>query len=74
MLRLLEKIYATLEELQSDMDEWLEEYNSERTHTSKYCYDRTPMQTFVESLPLAKERCRMSCHHSLSFNPNPFDY
>lgn len=50
------KIYVTLEELQSDVNGWLEEYNSERTHTGKYCYGRTPMQTFIESLPLAKEK------------------
>jgi hypothetical protein len=50
------KIYATLEELQSDLDLYLEEYNNERTHTGKYCYGRTPMQTFLETLSLAKEK------------------
>jgi len=50
------KIYATLEELQSDLDLYLDEYNNERTHTGKYCYGRTPMQTFLETLSLAKEK------------------
>ena len=50
------KIYNTLEELQADLDLWLEHYNNERTHSGKYCYGRTPMQTFVETLPLAKEK------------------
>jgi hypothetical protein len=51
------KIYATLEELQSDLDLYLDEYNNERTHTGKYCYGRTPMQTFLETLSLAKKKC-----------------
>lgn len=50
------KIYNTLDELQSDLDLWLEEYNNQRTHSGKYCYGRTPMQTFLETLPLAKEK------------------
>lgn len=50
------KIYNTLEELQADLDLWLKHYNNERTHSGKYCYGRTPMQTFTESLPLAKEK------------------
>jgi hypothetical protein len=50
------KLYNTLEELQADLDLWLAHYNHERTHTGKYCYGRTPMQTFLESLPLAKEK------------------
>lgn len=50
------KIYGTLDELQSDLDLWLEEYNTNRTHTGKYCYGRTPMQTFAETRILAKEK------------------
>jgi transposase InsO family protein len=50
------KIYSTLEELQLDLDQWIEQYNNERTHTGKYCYGRTPMETLLEALPLAKEK------------------
>ena len=50
------KIYESLEQLQRDLDTWIDEYNTNRTHTGKYCYGRTPMQTFIESLPLAKEK------------------
>src|ERR1043166_1235192 len=50
------KIYESLEQLQVDLDGWIEQYNRERTHTGKYCYGRTPMQTLIESLPLAKEK------------------
>ena len=50
------KIYESLEQLQTDLDTWIESYNQNRTHTGKYCYGRTPLQTFIESLPLAKEK------------------
>jgi transposase InsO family protein len=50
------KIYNTLDELQADLDLWLDQYNNQRTHSGKYCYGRTPMQTFLETLPLAKQK------------------
>ena len=50
------KIYTTLDELQADLDAWLEKYNSRRTHQGKRCQGRTPMATFLENLPAAKEK------------------
>ena len=50
------KIYRELEELQRDLDQWLVIYNQERTHTGKYCYGRTPYQTFQETKHLADEK------------------
>jgi transposase InsO family protein len=50
------KIYNSLEEIQKDADEWLEEYNKERTHTGKYCFGKTPWQTFLDSKHLAEEK------------------
>ena len=50
------KVYNTLDELQADLDTWIEHYNCERTHTGKYCFGKTPMQTFLDSIPLAKEK------------------
>lgn len=50
------KIYRTLEELQLDLDNWLQRYNQDRTHTGKYCYGRTPYQTFQETKQLAQEK------------------
>jgi transposase InsO family protein len=50
------KIYNTLEELQMDLDKWLIYYNEERTHSGKYCFGKTPMQTFRDSIHLAKEK------------------
>lgn len=50
------KIYTSLEEMQKDLDEWMVYYNQERTHTGKYCFGKTPDQTFQDSLSLAKEK------------------
>jgi len=50
------KIYTSLAELQTDLDEWLRYYNEERVHQGRWCYGRTPMQTFIETIPLAKEK------------------
>jgi hypothetical protein len=50
------KIYHTLDELQADLDTWLNEYNESRPHSGKYCFGKTPMQTFLDSLPLAREK------------------
>lgn len=50
------KIYRSIEELQSDLDKWVEHYNTQRPHSGKYCYGKTPMQTFKDSIPLAKEK------------------
>ena len=47
------KLYDSLEQLQADVDTWLESYNAERTHSGKYCYGKTPLQTFIEAAPLA---------------------
>jgi transposase InsO family protein len=50
------KIYLTVEELQNDIDDWLLRYNNRRPHQGKRCQGRTPMETFLENLPLAKEK------------------
>ncbi len=50
------KIYESIEMLQDDLDEWGRGYNEERPHSGKYCYGKTPIQTFLDSLPLAKEK------------------
>jgi len=50
------KIYLTLDELQKDLDTWMERYNTERTHQGKRCLGRTPMDTFTDNMPLAKRK------------------
>ena len=50
------KIYRSLAELQADLDAWMREYNEVRTHQGRWCYGKTPMQTFLDSIPLAREK------------------
>jgi transposase InsO family protein len=50
------KIYSGIDELQRDLDSWLAEYNEVRPHQGRWCYGKTPMQTFIASLPLAREK------------------
>jgi hypothetical protein len=50
------KVYNDIESLQSDLNEWLEEYNTQRAHSGKRCEGKTPMQTFEESKHLAFEK------------------
>lgn len=49
------KLYASIEEIQIDLDEFMREYNEKRTNQGKRCQGRTPMQTFVEGLPLYQQ-------------------
>jgi hypothetical protein len=49
------KIYNSIEQLQKDLDFWMQEYNLNRPHSGKYCYGKTPMHTFRDSIQLAKD-------------------
>lgn len=55
---LRKKVYETLEELQLDLDSWLDEYNNERTHQGKKCCGRTPLQTLVDGKAIWKEKLK----------------
>jgi transposase InsO family protein len=50
------KLYKTIDELQTDLDQWLKQYNEQRTHQGRWCYGKTPMQTFTDTVPFAKEK------------------
>src|SRR5271170_5637579 len=50
------RIYATIEQLQDDLDAWMTGYNQDRPHQGRWCYGKTPMQTFLDTLPIAKEK------------------
>tara|TARA_B100000749_G_scaffold251679_1_gene217508 strand:- start:471 stop:1511 length:1041 start_codon:yes stop_codon:yes gene_type:complete len=42
------KLYSSLDELQKDLDEWINYYNNERTHQGKMCCGRTPIETLID--------------------------
>ena len=50
------KIYGSIGELQSDLDDWVKNYNEERPHQGRWRFGKTPMQTFLDATPLAKEK------------------
>jgi transposase InsO family protein len=47
------KIFDNIDDLQVDLDTWIEFYNRERTHQGKRCQGKTPMQTFIDGMKLA---------------------
>ena len=49
-------LYSTLDALQADVDQWVDWYNRKRSHLGKHCYGKTPWQTCLDSLALAKEK------------------
>ena len=50
------KIITSLEDLQSELDLWLNDYNNLRPHSGRYCYGKTPMQTFRDSKHIAIDK------------------
>jgi hypothetical protein len=50
------KIYSSLEQLQSDLDVWINPYNTERSHSGKICCGRIPMKTFFLNRSICKEQ------------------
>jgi transposase InsO family protein len=50
------RIYQTIEQLQTDLDAWMREYNEARPHQGRWCFGKTPMQTFLDTASLAREK------------------
>ena len=50
------KIYESLETLQADLDVWVEQYNTERTHQGKMCCGRTLIETLEAGKAIWKEK------------------
>ena len=56
MARVAHGVTHSIAELQEDLDAFLRKYNEVRTHQGRWCYGKTPMQTFLDTLPLAEEK------------------
>ena len=50
------KLFTTVEELQQDLDAWMHRYNTQRSHQGRWCYGKTPLQTFLDSIHISKEK------------------
>ncbi len=50
------KLYDSIDALQADLDEWLHQYNHERTHQGKMCCGRTPIETMIDGKEIWREK------------------
>jgi transposase InsO family protein len=50
------KLYESIEQLQQDVDQWIGQYNEERPHSGRFCFGKTPMQTFQDSKKLVEAK------------------
>ena len=50
------KVYDAPDALQADLDDWMAVYNEQRTHQGRWCFGKTPMQTFLDSAAWAHEK------------------
>lgn len=50
------KIYRSIEELQSDLDQLLNYYNYDRTHQGKMCCGRKPMETLIDGKEVWRDK------------------
>lgn len=54
------RIYTSVADLQADLDAWMVEYNTVRTHQGRWCFGRTPMQTFLDTRHIAREKLQQA--------------
>jgi transposase InsO family protein len=50
------RLYQALEALQADLDRFIDDYNTQRSHQGRWCYGKTPLQTFLDSKASAQEK------------------
>jgi transposase InsO family protein len=50
------RLYASIGDLQDDLDLWVKSYNEERLHQGRWCFGKTPLQTFLDAIPIAREK------------------
>jgi transposase InsO family protein len=60
------RLYSSLEELQGDVDSWVQEYNEVRPHSGKYCFGKTPLQALLDAKHLSDDKQLDSLSVSIS--------
>src|ERR1700704_3866107 len=50
------RLYVSIGDLQDDLDLWVQSYNEERPHQGRWCFGKTPLQTFLDAIPIAREK------------------
>ncbi|SHN43682.1 hypothetical protein SAMN05216311_11615 [Chitinophaga sp. CF418] len=58
--------------MSEDLDKWLHYYNTERSHSGRYCFGKTPMQTWLDSKELANKNRLTNCILQLKRQPEVF--
>ena len=53
------KACHAIEELQADLDDRMRPCNEARTHQGRRCFGKTPVQTFLDGRPIARENQRI---------------
>src|SRR5262249_27328877 len=48
--------YRSTDELQADLEARSNGYNEARPHQGRWCFGKTPMQTFLDAMPMTKEK------------------
>ncbi len=67
------KIYTMIEQRRTDLDAWMNVYNTQRTHSGKFCFGKTPMQTFIESIAVAR-KYRLQNQETIQLNETDKSY
>jgi Integrase core domain len=49
-------LYTSIADLQDDLDQWVRSYNEDRPHQGRWCFGKTPLQTFLDAIPIAREK------------------
>jgi transposase InsO family protein len=50
------RLYESIETLQTDLDDWIRDYNEDRPHQGRWCFGKTPIKTFLDARSLAREK------------------
>lgn len=50
------RVFETIDQLQKELDTWIEFYNTERTHQGKMCCGRTPFETLIDGKTVWAEK------------------
>ena len=69
-IALRKTIYASIEALQRDLDQWIHYYNHERTHQGKMCCGRTPWQTWLDGTVQWNEKVGQLNRNQIALNNN----
>ena len=64
------RIYTETAQWQADLDTWMASCNEQRPHQGRWCCGKTPVQTFVGSKPIARDKTLSAARHRTN-TPHP---